>query len=439
MPFNLSSVKKIYHSCPPFVTAPLRYVPFEVFAGPHFRNTSTLLNQFDALEIEEQTSLTDLKLVSTLNDYIKNVPFYREWSREIGIDRITNPTQLFEFPIIGKEHIANDAKAFIHDEAKCLYSVSTGGSSGAPVNFYHSPKCYGTEWAFFSNFLKSHGVSVNSRRYCLRGVDTFSADAVVATNNLYKELMISPSALSKERIGECFKQLSDFGGTWIHGYPSTVYQFCKILSELNFKLPKVKSVVLISEQVHDFQTTTIEEVLGAKVITFYGMSERVVFAPMKNDVFVPHPLYGVSEIVDGEHVATGFINDATCLVRYRTGDWLEAKTNELGLVAEFSKFQGRWKGSSLVGFGGERVNMTVLNSHSSLLKHVEKFQFRQSEMGKCELALKPSSGFIADHEQSIGDIFRNKLGSGFELTTTLVSDIETSPRGKHQYIKTDLD
>lgn len=437
MSLNLSEIKRWYYQCPAPVTAPLVYVPFEIFAGKSFRVTKARLKHFDSLPEDEKSAVSRSFLVSKLNDYISHVPFYRRWAQENEVAEITSPEQLFEFPIIGKEELGEGCDDFIHDAAKGLYKVSTGGSSGAPTNFYHTPKCYGREWAFFANFLEANGISVNSRRISLRGVDTFSSGSAIRYNSLYKELMISPSALSTETIKGLWAKISSFGAEWIHGYPSTVYRFCEMLSKLGLSLPKVTTVVLISEQIHDFQRSVIERVLGAKVISFYGMSERVVFAPMVEGVFIPHPLYGVSEIVDGEHVATGFVNDGTCLVRYRTGDRLDAVTND-GLVTVFSEFQGRWSGDSLVGFNGEKINMTVLNSHSEHLRHIDRFQFLQKEKGKVLLLVVPAKSLSDSDFREIAEIFRRKLGSGFELSAKLTDHIEVSPRGKHLYIRSEV-
>lgn len=437
--FALDKIKRAYQKLPPALSYPLIWLPHKLIAGSSYNKTLGLLARYDSLRsVESRLNFEKETLRQALEDAIYFVPFYRDWAKSKGIKAISDYTQLFDFPILSKEEVQDRISDFIDDRCGARYQVHTGGTSGKQLNFYHSNECYGKEWAFIANFLSEGGVSVDDRRYSIRGVDIKDKDSLYEINPVYKELIISPHANTSEGVERIFNNLASFNGSWIHGYPSTVYQFCLALRHNGLSLPAVKAVLLVSEKVYDFQRSVIEEVLGAKIISFYGMSERVVFAPLTEGRFTPHRCYGVSEIIDGEHVATGFINSGTRLVRYRTGDALTGEVDSTGLITSFSSFEGRWGGDFLVGRSGAKINMTVLNTHSDLLNRIEKYQFRQTRIGYCDLLLQ-SEHYISNEEiEKIRALFQAKLGKSIFLSCWVVKEIETTKRGKHKFVNSML-
>ena len=431
----LHKVKNFYRSLPPFLTTPLLFVPHRFFGGREFKTTLGELNKYDRIvDKSKRREFEELILCKFLSDAIRHVPYYRNWARSNGLETINSYKQVFDFPIINKEVVQERVEDFIDDRCQSKYPVYTGGTSGRQLKFFHSNVSYGREWAFLANFLSRYGVSIDEKRYSLRGVDVKDEGTLCQINPVYKELIISQHANTPENIEKIFFKISSFKGKWIHGYPSTVYQFCLALKEKKLAIPSIKSVLLVSEKLYDFQKDLIEEVLKAKIISFYGMSERVVFAPLTTDGFIPHRCYGVSEIIDGEHVATGFINNGTCLIRYKTGDCLEGKLDSDGLVQRFSSFEGRWGGDSIVGLSGVKINMTVLNTHSELLNGIQKYQFRQSTIGQCDLLLQSTKPIPDDKVTSIQKLFQAKLGKDIKLSCKLVDKVEVTSRGKHKFV-----
>lgn len=435
---NLSSVKNFYLKIPASFLFPLEYVPYSVFAGSSYRNQLKILSHFDHLDFYEQRSLAEKVGISFLNDAIKYVPYYREWALNKNIQKISSLMDLKLFPIIDKSVVMERLQDFCDERSSGRYIVSTGGTSGRPMKFYHTGKCYGREWAFLANFLKKNGVSVDSRRYSLRGVDTLRSHSPTGRNPLYKELKIAPWSITKDGLLTNWSDITKFRGKWIHGYPSLVYQFCLLLEKLNLSLPEVRCVLLISEKLHEFQKKKISEVLNCKILSFYGTSERVVFAPLSGEELSPHPLYGVSEVVNGEHLGTGYINDGTVLIRYRTGDAVIPKTTYNNLVTSFGQFEGRWLTDSLVGNGGETINMTILNTHDPLITLLKNFQFVQKSLGEVCLRVVPEDTLSEENIAKILDLFRNKLGPNFKLDLEVTDAIFPTSRGKHRYIVSEI-
>ena len=78
--------------------------------------------------------------------------------------------------------------------------------------------------------------------------------------------------------------------------------------------------------------------------------------------------------------------------------------------------------------------MTVLNTHSELLNGIEKYQFRQSTIGECDLLLQSNKLIPHDKVISIQKLFQAKLGKDIKLSCKLVDEIEITSRGKHKFV-----
>ncbi|WP_421855654.1 hypothetical protein [Oricola sp.] len=435
MALNLKRIKSIYVKSPAFIRYPLYYLPFEVFCGSSYRTQRRALKQQESRCDSRRATKRDALLLDYLNDAINFIPFYKDWAAESGTQEVTDVDQYFDFPIIGKEEVQADLDSFLDPRfARSRYLVSTGGSTGKQFSFFLENECYSREWAFVAHFLAENGIDVNRKRISLRGVDSNDQNRAIEYNPLYKELLVSPLKMSEAVIVDSFDEIQRFNARWLHGYPSSVYEFAKTLKTTNRQLRGISGILLVSEKLYDFQKELIEEVFSCKPISFYGMTERLVFAPLVDGSFIPHPLYGVCEAIDGELVATGFLNRATRLIRYRTGDAAENVNPDERFLTSFGEISGRWGKEFLEGKSGSRIYMTALNTHSSVLEHVKRFQFYQNTPGTCELRLVPDQGFEEKDKRLIRSLFQKKVGNDLDLDVVTTSSLGLTPRGKHQFI-----
>ncbi len=437
--FSLNFIKNIYHKTPQNLLLPLQYVPFKIFCGKSYRETLLTLQKFQQYSDREQDDFCNKLLVNYLNESINGTRFYRDFSLSNKISVVKHPEQIFDFPILYKEQIQKDLDWFLDKNyKKYSYMVTTGGTTGNQTKLYMYNKAYAVEWAFLSDFLQREGVNIDSRRLCLRGVSEINRGSFFDYNHLYKELRISPFRLNGISVKSNFSILKRFKPVWIHGYPSTVYEFCKHLKANKLTLPSISNVLLVSEQLYPEQESIINEVLKCRISTFYGMSERVIFAPRVNNIYVPSRLYGFTELINDELVGTGFMNKATRLIRYKTGDTATAVIKNKS-VKEVYSLEGRWGKNFLIGKNNVRIYMSSLNVHSLQFKDVIRYQFYQKKIGEC-LILLQGGAEISDKEiGNIIDTFQKKVGTAIVFTPKIVSNIPLTSRGKHQFIISEIE
>lgn len=438
---NLSLIKNIYNSIPSGAKMPLQLLPFGFFCGKEYRRQMGEVEKYNQASDLTRKKLQDEILLTTLNEAINFTPFYKKIAQKKNLTTIESIDQLSLFPILSKDMVVDNLDDFLDCRYKhSRYSVSTGGTTGQQLNFYLSNECYSREWAFVNSYLKSNGVNENSRRICLRGVPGIQGGSLIGFNYLYKEMLVSPFRLTIENVASNIADIRKYNAKWLHGYPSSIEQFSRALLTLGESLEDIGHILLVSEQIYKDQIEVITSVFpNAKLLSFYGMSERSIFAEKGDGDFVPHGLYGVVELVDGELVGTGFLNRATTLIRYRTGDSATGVVNEKGFVERISSINGRWGKDSLIGIGGARISIAALNIHSKELDKVLRYQFVQSVPGKCELRIVVGESFSESMTHSIAKVFQEKVGEELEITAKVVDDIPLTARGKHRYIITECE
>ncbi|WP_158655039.1 hypothetical protein [Vibrio campbellii] len=409
------------------------------FCGKEYRKQLQLLSLPSSSSLEQEDML-----VCYLNECITYVPFYKRIADEKGIDKITSTADLLLFPIISKQDIQDNLDDFTDQRFKSSsYTVTTGGTTGSQTKILMSNCAYSKEWAFVNYYLRTNGVDENSNRICLRGVAT-GGGKFITYNYLYKEILLSPFKLNSENLVNNFNEILRFNAKWIHGYCSSVSELSRILNENKMKIESIKHILLVSEKLHSDQEKNIRLAFPkAKILTFYGSTERVIFAPKDiiSNKFMPSKTYGLTEIINGELVGTGFINKATRLVRYRTGDLASAEVNNSivdSIVDSIVSIDGRWGKEFMLGRSGAKITMTSLNIHSDVMSDVVRFQFYQVKKGFCTLKLQVDSSFNRSNLAKIVNEFQVKLGDEIIIRPEVVGEIPLSARGKHTFIVSDL-
>ncbi|PME15308.1 hypothetical protein BCV44_15795 [Vibrio cyclitrophicus] len=438
MIIDLSKIKSFYNKIPVEFKYPLFFVPYSFFCGKTYKNKYQELDRQLRISSHDIEVIRNNRLINYLNESINYTKYYSDVAKKLKISKVVDIEQLFEFPLLSKEEVQDNLGDFLDLRFKnSRYPVTTGGTTGKQTKIFLSNDCYSSEWAFVNHYLSQNNVNENSKRLCLRGVSGIPSNELLGYNPLYKELLLSPFRLNEENILNNIKKIKKFNPRWIHGYPSSVKEFATILNSLNVDIKEIDHVLLVSEKIYPEQINLIKKTFNADILSFYGMTERVIFAPLHGDVFIPNQLYGVTEEIDGELIGTGFINSATRLIRYRTGDTASV-VKKSNFVTQINELTGRWGKEYLLGYSGVKITMTALNTHSDILGKVRKYQFHQKVIGQCDLLLEVESDFKTEDKQEVLALFQEKVGKELTLRCYVVNKIPLTKRGKHQFILSEL-
>ena len=459
----INKMKKIYTNIPLGLInslAPLYHcIPESQRYGKVFNEQVKYLEKIETLSENKIQELINLKFIEMVKHAYNNVPYYHNLFDEYGISvtSFKDTKDIVMIPFLTKELLIQYREELIatNVDRKSLQYITTSGSTGNPVGFYVDSDSTMKEWAYTVNLWSRVGYSQDSSRLLLRG-KTFYLQNKREKNWQYdalrKELSCNIFDLCEENLEEYCEAIEKFKPEFIHGYMSATTVLCKYIENRTKVLNhKFKAVLAVSENVLDLQREYVEKVLGCRVFSFYGHSERLVMAGEceYSSEYHIEPLYGYAEIVDkngeqitngsiGEIIATGFCNKSMPMLRYKTGDlagWSKMKSCECGRPhIRIESVHGRWKQDFLINSDNALVSLTAINMHSDVFDRVVRFQFFQDTIGKVVLKIMPTGNFSKNNEIEILKILNEKTQSKIEYSIQLVENIPVKSNGKYAVI-----
>lgn len=366
-------------------------------------------------------------------------------------------TALCDLPLCDKDDIKGDLEAFRPgSDVGPVKWVTTAGSSGVPFGFWLEKNASVRDWAYVVDAWARIGFRLDDRRVVLRGRVLSEAGNLRQFEPIRRELYLSVFHLNADRFPDYVGWWRDFGPAFVHGYPSALTDFARLMQETGQRVP-TRGVFPVSEQLRPNQRAYLAEAFGAPVLSFYGLSEKAAFAAqcLLSDDYHVEPLYGVIELADekgrpiqemgtlGEIVTTGFLNRATTMIRYKTGDmaaWnLERCPCGLG-TPRLAGLSGRWRSHEyLIGRHGERLSMTAINMHSPVFDRVREFVFVQRHVGEAELLLVTDDRFGEGDMDQVRSEVGAKIGHAVDFSVRLVERLPRTAAGKRPFIVREID
>jgi phenylacetate-CoA ligase len=221
-----------------------------------------------------------------------------------------------------------------------------------------------------------------------------------------------------------------------------------MLSEQGRRL-HIPAVLTSSEVLNPVAWDLARDVLGCRVVDYYGQAERIAFAHAsepRNSRFLPgysfiEFLPYETKLLNGsaerlyEIVGTSFWNNLMPLVRYRTGDlirlpasWGERELEELAVgMRPFPGILGRQQEILACPTG---VRVTGLDSIPETVEHVLRVQVVQEALDSACIRVVPAPGFSdADAEHLLRNA-RACVPEGVKLRVELANWVERTARGK---------
>lgn len=429
---RISLLKKINERTPYWIKKPFsKIIRDRLINNKEFKTTYSNLIKYDSMNKDQISKIQLGMLRDTLIHAYEHTGYYHRIFDEAGIDvyKECSYDAFNQIPLLTKEDLKSHLGEMLADDIDDSYLVTTGGTTGEPTRVQMERNAIYREWAFVYHYWSKFGYDYKSSKLAtLRGVDL--GKKLYEINPLYAEVRLNSFALNDRTIEQYIKIIDDYGAEFIYGYPSTVYNFCRLAEKYNIDMKgKFKATFLISENLYPFQEELIKRVLNCDIAMFYGHSERAVFAEKYGQYYTFNEMYGVTELSENnEPIVTGFINAKTPLIRYVVDDQIEV--HESGGV----DITGHWGGEELIGINGERITTASINFHDDTFKHIKAYQFVQDEAGKCFVKLEADNKLEESEIVNINKRIAKKLGDGFEVEVKQVKKIETTSRGKYKML-----
>ena len=356
--------------------------------------------------------------------------------------------------VLNKRDIVNNLDSIkTLSENRGIISL-TGGTTGASMKVIYTKSDLQERFAILDYFRAQHGYNLGEKTAWFSGKNLISeADISKGLCSHYdfinKIRFYSTFHINERNFDIYWASLNNFKPKFIVGFPSSVYEICKVADSKGLRLNhKVKVFFPTAETVLPIHREVIGRVLGCKLVDQYASSEGAPFIlECEAGNMHIHPLTGIFEVVnenmqpaqEGEILVTSFTTHGTPLIRYRIGDRIKLassdKTCKCGSFFPLvEKIEGRSSDYILSPTHG-KVNLGNISNSTKDISGIIKFQVIQQDSLRVEVLVVASDKFNPNQQNKFIKALQERFGTEISINLNIVDNIPTEKSGKFRIVK----
>lgn len=391
----------------------------------------------------------DRRLRAVLRLAAEKVPYYRQ--SYVGVDwrSVRSVRDLSRLPLLEKQSIRKNERVFLADgvDHRNLCGDRTSGTTGTALRIFWPRRMEARYWALVEVAVRQvAGVSQEIPRAMVGGRPVVRGDTTDAPywrfNRRWRQLYLSSYHISRKTVAGYVEALRSYESEWITGYGSAIAALAGFALDAGLEPVPMRAAIVSGDTLFAGMRADIERFFSCKCHDQYGQAERVCMA-MECGHGRMHvvPQLGIIEILrpdgspcsdgeTGEIVATGLLNEAMPLIRYRLGDtaaWDPSSDCPCGNpFPSLLRLEGRVD-DFLVTCDGRRIGRLSTAMKSSPTIH--SAQLVQDRPGHAYLLLRPGADYQRSHARAVKEDILARIGR-FELEEVEVPEIPKIPGGK---------
>ncbi len=442
----MASAKRLIKKAPSFIQrAYYSLVPFGKRYGKEYVKWNAFLKSTLTYSRKELKEYQFYQLQKTLANAYDNVPYYHKLMLDYGVKRIiSSPSDVSKLPILTKKLVKDNWNDLInkrYNGKPILFKTS--GSTGEKFQFLGDDNLYKREAAFVHRAFYLHGaILYGERTVWIRRYAPKPGDPISYTDYELNRTYLSPFNVSIDTIEDYVKEINRTKAKTLVTYPSLANFMATIMKEKGLVFDHILSIHCASEMVLPEWRKNVKESIGIDLYAHYGMMEKVSFFcnTVHDDRYAENIEYGYTEIVDGEVIGTGFLNDVMPLIRYSPGDkaiTLDSEENFLSLPITVKDFIGR--STDMIETNDGR-KLAGVNFYTMMYKipGVKMFQIIQKTLDDIVVEYIPSEKYKEySTEKKIIEGMLDRIGN-CNLKIKKVDNLKRSTTGKFKTIKSEL-
>ncbi|HWP58313.1 MAG TPA: hypothetical protein VNL14_10525 [Candidatus Acidoferrales bacterium] len=389
------------------------------------------------------------QLQSVIARAATRVPYYRKQWQKRDWKAVRSAADLGALPTLDKQSLRQHERGFIAEgvDVKTLWMEKTSGTTGTALKIYWPKSMLPKWWAATEVMVRNvAGVGQEIPRAMMGGRAVVRGDTrrppYWRYNRRWRQLYLSSYHVSEISTPGYVEALRRYKSQWITGYGSAIAALAESALGLGLAAVPMRAAIVSGDTLLPSMRASIEKFFQTKCFDSYGQCEGVCMA-MECRLGKMHviPAVGVLEILRadgapcapgevGEMVATGLLNDAMPLIRYRLGDyaaWAEdqecACGNRQPIITDL---QGRVDDYLITADGRKIGRLSTALKRSPT---IHSAQIVQDRPGHAYLLVRPGAGYRSSDARAVQDDIVEKIGK-FELEVREVAEIPKTLRGK---------
>lgn len=386
------------------------------------------------------------------NQFLQYAKNHSKWYKDFNFNNFESVRVLEK-----KDIVANLDKIATVKEKDGIVN-QTGGTTGASMKTIYAVRDMQERFAILDHFRSQHGYELGRKTAWFSGRDLITKEALAKGhcshyNYIHKIRYYSTFNISDKNFDLYWKSLIKFEPEFIVGFPSSVYEICKLADNRGLKLKhSVTAFFATSENLLPHQRELIHKVMGCKLVDQYSSSEGAPFILecVKGSLHI-HPLTGIFEVVDesmqpateGEILVTSFTTTGTPLIRYRQGDKIKLATNQNkcacgSIFPLVESIEGR-TGDTIYSPENGHIVLANLTNCSRGVKGLTSFQIIQKIENAIVVKFVTTDAFTKSEEDKFISALRVRVGQSMNIDIEYVDHIPRESSGKFKIVKNLLD
>ena len=411
---------------------------------------------FDPSPGEVMARVQQSRLMDVMHHAASTVPFYRE----SGLPHPKDPTEameaLSEWPVLTKS-LLQEAGRGVWSEAideRGTTEIHTGGTTGRALAIRVDHEALRWNYAFFERAKRWAGIGKTDR------VATFAGRAIVPPEQQHppfwrynlaaRQMLCSSYHLSPSALGAYIDAMERFRPRLIDAYPSSIEPIARELLRRGRGELQPTAILTSSETLSADTRRLVTEAFGCRVFDQYGSAEMVAF--ISQCAHGSHHVmsdFGVLEILDergrpvapgeeGEVIATGFLNRAMPLVRYRLGDRAIAGDGVCPCGMGHPTIRGvvGREDDVVVTPDGRRIGR--LDPIFKAVMSLHEARIVQVSLDRLRLELVVSEGFLPSEEEELRRQLALRVGIAMQVEVAYVDRIPRTRSGKLRLVESEF-
>ncbi len=450
------SRKNLWQATPSAIKSALKpiltWIKPELLLGRAYRQTMRFIQQADRWNAEQarEYQLFHLRRICLL---ASRTPFYKRVFRQAGFDPrgLKMPEDLAILPMTHKFLVIENLEDMLTRPAAApgVDCVSTSGTSGKPLRFYMHARRSQTEFAYLVSSWQRAGYRLGMPLGVLRGrpVKETRAGFHHEFDPILRQHFYSNFHTTDRDLRAYLDHLATLGPCFLEVYPSSAAMLAGFLERTGARPPaNLCGLLAGSENVPAAQRQYVERIFGCRYFSWYGHTEKLVLAAECEHSSHYHvwPTYGYCELVDergrpvreigrvGEIVGTGFINDVTPFIRYRTGDYARYMGDHCDVCGRQQMVLADVEGRKLDGFllGRDGSSICIMNVKLNDVTRIIDYQFHQVQPGKAVMRMLSDGPLSATQVDMLRRQVEDSLQGQIDIQIQLCQKLQLTAMGK---------
>ena len=206
------------------------------------------------------------------------VPYYNSLFKMNNLlpEDINKISDLSKIPILTKNEIRKNISDFKSKsfKTKKLRKVSTGGSTGVPLDYMMSWETY--SWhraALYRNYNRALGNCIGVKTITLGGSSLVPNEKTSLKKRLRntlidRTLLISSYNMDEAQKSNYLKIINDYKPEVLRGYPNSIFELAKFTIDRNISTPSIKAILTTAEKLHKEYRKEIELAFDQNVFPY---------------------------------------------------------------------------------------------------------------------------------------------------------------------------